>query len=142
MPTLTISLFIAVGTVTAVSTSRVMGDWKTPTGTILRVEPCGTAVCLRVVRISPSAPATTDIHNPDPALHGRALCGLVVGTGFHQDDATHLSDGRLYDPVSGHTFRGTVTVEGNSLHLRGYIGVPLFGRSETWQRVEPVTACK
>jgi len=149
MRTLSVCLFIAAGvlfstteTAAVGSNSSVLGDWKTPTGTILRVEPCGSAVCLRVVRTSPTAPATTDIHNPDPALHGRALCGLVVGTAFHPDDATHLTDGRLYDPTSGHTYRGTITAEGDSLHLRGYIGIPLFGRSETWQRTAPIIACK
>jgi uncharacterized protein (DUF2147 family) len=141
MRTLSLFLFIAAGTVAAGPNNGVLGDWKNPTGSILRMEPCDPAVCLRVVRVSPTAPAATDIHNPDAALRSRALCGLVVGTDFRQDDATHLSDGRLYDPISGHTYRGNITVEGNSLVLRGYIGIPLFGRSETWQRVEPVTAC-
>jgi uncharacterized protein (DUF2147 family) len=143
MRTLTLFLILATGTAPAspVSTGAI-GDWKTPTGSVLRVEPCGAAVCLRVVRLSPTAPATTDIHNPDPALHHRALCGLIVGSAFHPDDATHLTDGRLYDPTSGHTYRGTITAEGDSLHLRGYIGLPLFGRSETWQRTPPVVPCK
>jgi uncharacterized protein (DUF2147 family) len=122
--------------------STFLGDWKTPANSIVRVEQCGAAVCLRVVRLSPAAPSSTDQQNPDAALHSRRLCGLVVGTGFHPDDAAHLSDGRLYDPKSGHTYRGTITADGDTLHLRGYIGIPLFGRSETWQRTAPISACK
>jgi len=133
---------LLLSTANAQSASTVFGDWKTPTNSVVRVEPCGAAVCLRIVRLSPSAPETTDQQNPDATLRARKLCGLVVGTGFHQDDAAHLSEGHLYDPKSGHTYRGTITAEGDSLHLRGYIGIPLFGRSETWQRTAPVSTCK
>jgi uncharacterized protein (DUF2147 family) len=53
-----------------------------------------------------------------------------------------LSGGHLYDPKSGHTYRGTIVAEGDALKLHGYIGVSLFGRTETWQRVAAVEACK
>jgi uncharacterized protein (DUF2147 family) len=108
---------------------------------VIRVQPCGAAVCLAVVKLPSNAPSTTDGQNPDANLRKRPLCGLVIGTGFHQDDAEHLSGGHLYDPKSGHTYRGTISSEGDSLHLRGYIGISLFGRSETWKRVPAVTPC-
>ena len=38
-------------------------------------------------------------------------------------------------PGAGNTYRGTLWVEGDKLKLCGYVGVPLFGRTETWQRV-------
>jgi uncharacterized protein (DUF2147 family) len=119
-----------------------MGDWQTPIGSVVRVQPCGGAVCLVLVTLPPNAPETTDQQNPDAALRKRALCGLVIGTGFHQDDAGRLSGGYLYDPESGHTYRGKIYAEDDSLHLRGYIGISLFGRSETWKRVPAVAACR
>jgi uncharacterized protein (DUF2147 family) len=126
--------------------SAIYGYWETPAHSILRVEPCGPAnaqdICLRVAKLPPDAPATHDINNPDQALHSRPICGLVVGTGFHDDGIGKLSGGHLYDPKSGHTYQGTITVEGNVLHLRGYLGISLFGRSETWHRTAPVPACQ
>lgn len=126
----------------------VDGDWKTPTNSIVRVAPCSSTAangkpdtCLTIVQLSPSAPETTDQQNPDATLRHRALCGLAVGTGFHATDPNHLADGHLYDPTSGHTYRGTITATGDTLQLRGYIGISLFGRSETWHRVPAVTAC-
>jgi uncharacterized protein (DUF2147 family) len=93
------------------------------------------------VRLPPSPPHTTDIYNPDAAQRNRPLCGLTLGTGFHADDPSHLSGGHLYDPQSGHDYRGLIYAQGDTLHLRGYIGFSLFGRSETWQRTVPVAAC-
>jgi uncharacterized protein (DUF2147 family) len=140
---LTLTLLCAFST-TAFASSKwdVSGDWQTPTDTIIRVAPCGAYVCLTVVRPSPQAPETTDEQNPDPDLRNRPLCGLTVGTGFAQPDPDHLTNGRLYDPITGHTYHGTITAQGNTLSLRGYLGIPLFGRTETWHRVPPITACR
>jgi uncharacterized protein (DUF2147 family) len=138
---LTLFLFIAAAAHAANETLGAAGDWKTSTGSVVRVYPCGQEVCLKIVQLAKSAPETTDQQNPDAALRHRVLCGLTIGTGFHQDDATHLSGGHLYDPKSGHTYRGTISANGDSLNLRGYIGISLFGRSETWQRVAPVVGC-
>ena len=45
--------------------------------------------------------------------------------------------GMIYDPNSGNTYKGTMRlVDRNTLKLRGYIGISLFGRSDTWTRVD------
>jgi uncharacterized protein (DUF2147 family) len=116
--------------------SGVLGDWQDPTGSVIHIERCGAQVCLWLVALSPSAPATTDIHNPDPALRSRALCGLKIGAGFTLRDPGHASGGSLYDPKTGKTYRGTINAVGNAegtkLELRGYVGIPLFGATQTW----------
>jgi uncharacterized protein (DUF2147 family) len=135
------------------ATPAFLGDWQTPTDAIVRIAPCtaphttaDAALCLTVVRVSPTAPLgpngrPTDLKNPDLTLRNRSLCGLVIGTGFQATDPAHLTGGHLYDPESGHTYQGTITAAGDTLHLRGYIGIPLFGRSETWRRSRDVPAC-
>jgi uncharacterized protein (DUF2147 family) len=141
-------LLLASATALAAPSAGVRGDWQTPTNSIVRIAPCGASnasdptMCLTVVRLSPSAPETTDQQNPDAALRHRPLCGLTVGTGFQQSDTAHLADGQLYDPKTGHTYQGTITAAGDILRLRGYVGIALFGRNETWQRVAPVPACE
>lgn len=119
----------------------VLGYWKTPAGSTIRIDRCGQNVCLWIAVLAPSV-SRTDIHNPDPALHNRALCGLEIGSGFSAGDANHASGGTLYDPKSGKTYHGQMTADGAQLHLRGYVGIPLFGASETWTRVDPpANAC-
>lgn len=135
-------VLLATTTALAAPTPGVRGDWKTPTSSIVRIAPCGSDVCLTVIKLSPTAPETTDQQNPDAALRSRSLCGLTVGTGFRQLDPEHLADGHLYDPKTGHTYRGTITAAGDTLKLHGYIGISLFGRTETWHRVPTTTACR
>jgi len=149
-PSLTLAtLILLAATAHATSgTVSILGDWKSPTNSIIRVYPCNPGgptgdqtICLKIVRLEANAPAT-DQQNPDAAQRNRKLCGLTIGTGFHHDDPTHLSGGYLYDPKSGHTYHGAVALEGDTLKLRGYIGFSLFGRTETWQRVPTIEACK
>jgi uncharacterized protein (DUF2147 family) len=116
-------------------TSPMLSDWQEPTGSVIRIEPCSSGFCIRVLLISSRAHTTFDIYNPDRALRGRPLCNLDVGNGFSFTDPTHASGGTLYDPKSGNTYRGKMAVEGDSLRLRGYIMFPIFGRTETWRRV-------
>lgn len=120
----------------------VLGPWKDPTGSVIRIGRCGPQVCLWIAALTPSAPATTDIHNPQPGQRNRALCGLEIGSGFSLRDLNHASGGTLYDPKTGKTYRGTMTAEGSKLELRGYVGIPLFGESQNWTRTAvPPNAC-
>jgi uncharacterized protein (DUF2147 family) len=76
-----------------------------------------------------------DDRNPDPALRNRPLQGLAIMTGFEYDGDGRWSGGKVYDPNSGKTYKCTLTqIDANTLKIRGYIGVSLFGRSETWTR--------
>jgi uncharacterized protein (DUF2147 family) len=118
--------------------SGVLGYWERPTKAVLRFYPCGHEVCGMIVRLSPTSGRKTDSRNPDASLRSRPLCGLNIGTGFQQADANHLVGGRLYDPVSGKTYSGMATSEGDEVKLRGYVGISWFGKSEVWHRVAPV----
>ncbi len=122
------------------SPAGILGDWREPTGSVIEIFKCGTDICAKTVAIGPRAPSPLDIHNPDPKARTHALCGLQVGYGFHQSDPSHADGGKLYDPKSGKTYRGTMTAERNQLHLRGYVGFKAFGKTETWTRVNQSTA--
>lgn len=116
--------------------SGVLGYWRSPGGSVLRIAPCGGDVCATVVTISKTAPSTLDGNNPDKSLRNRSICNLQVGTAFHLVDADHAEDGKLYDPESGKTYKGSMTAAGSALNLRGYVGFKAFGRSETWARTD------
>jgi uncharacterized protein (DUF2147 family) len=138
---LLLAILTSVASLSA-QTSPFLGDWQVPSGTIVRIAPCSSDLCMRIVFISPKADATTDIHNPDAALRARSLCALELGSHFHPNDATHASGGTIYDPKSGNTYRGQMVVEGDLLRLRGYVGFSLFGRTEIWHRVhQSVASC-
>jgi len=78
----------------------------------------------------------TDKNNPDPALRSRPDLGLELLKDFTFDGDDVYSGGTVYDPKNGKTYSCKMTLEGNTLKIRGYIGISLFGRSETWTRVK------
>ena len=64
---LLLAILTSVATLNA-QTSPFLGDWQVPSGTIVRIAPCSTDLCIKIVFLSPKADATADIHNPDAAL--------------------------------------------------------------------------
>jgi uncharacterized protein (DUF2147 family) len=141
MPFSTLLLFLALSAgagPSVASSAGVEGYWKAPSGAIVHVHPCGRDVCLKIVKLSPTIPDKTDTYNPDRGLRSRPLCSLDIGTGFRPANANRLIDGHLYDPESGHTYSGTIVTSGDEMMLRGYIGIPLFGRTEIWHRTSAV----
>ncbi|MBE9602700.1 DUF2147 domain-containing protein [Pedobacter sp. MC2016-24] len=78
----------------------------------------------------------TDAKNPDASLKSRPILGLEILNNFVYDDGK-WTDGKIYDPKSGKTYSCNMTMKGNDvLNMRGYIGISLIGRSETWKRVK------
>jgi uncharacterized protein (DUF2147 family) len=75
-----------------------------------------------------------DYNNPDKRLGSREALGIELLTGFIYDDGSYVN-GNIYDPETGNTYKCKMTLEGNRLNVRGYIGISLFGRTETFERI-------
>lgn len=63
----------------------------------------------------------------------------VAGLKFMWDmkaDKDEFNSGKILDPKTGSTYRCSFHLSdgGNKLVVRGYIGISLFGRSQTWIR--------
>jgi uncharacterized protein (DUF2147 family) len=75
----------------------------------------------------------TDSENPDPAKRNRKLEGLEISSGLTYTDGKWK--GTIYDPESGKTYNSQIKlVNENTLELTGYVGLPMFGLTETWKR--------
>ncbi len=114
--------------------SGILGNWLTPDHAIVRVYNCDSHICARLVKLGPSTPEKTDSNNPNPQLQKKSLCGLEIGSNFTPVDAGQAKDGHLYDPKSGKEYKGSMEASGDTLKLRGYIGISLLGRTEIWHR--------
>ena len=76
-----------------------------------------------------------DVNNPDKAKRNNPVIGLVMLSGFRFDDDDEWNGGDIYDPESGKTYSSYIYLkDSNTLKVRGYVGVSLFGRTETWTR--------
>lgn len=77
-----------------------------------------------------------DTNNPDPKLKGRKLLGANIMWGFvpANKEKTKWKSGNIYDPDNGKTYSCKLKLKDEKLHIRGYIGISLFGRSTVWTR--------
>ncbi len=77
-----------------------------------------------------------DENNPEPDLRKRKKVGLVILTDFEFDDG-QWDDGEIYDPKSGKTYSCVIKLQKDgSIHVRGYIGISLLGRTTQWTKAE------
>lgn len=77
-----------------------------------------------------------DRYNPDPALRERPVLGVQVIAGLAPAGSGRWDGGTIYDPASGNTYRSSLSVaDENRLEIRGYVGLPLIGRTTSWFRV-------
>lgn len=79
-----------------------------------------------------------DTENPDESLRGRPMCGIKILKGFEQakNSPEKWRDGKIYKADEGDMYTASLTVLGeDKMRVRGYIGIPLFGKSQIWKKV-------
>ena len=76
-----------------------------------------------------------DVENPDESLRSRPLMGLNLVSGFVFND-DQWEDGEIYDPKEGKLYSCRMRLKKNKLEVRGYVGVPMFGKTVVWTRTE------
>jgi uncharacterized protein (DUF2147 family) len=130
----------------AAEADDILGAWDTQGGiSRVKIARCGDDYCGEITWIKPLPPGSPgegtsserrDTHNPDPALTGRPLIGLRILTNFkYRNDEATWAGGSIYDPEHGKSYSARMRLlDRDRLELRGYIGIPLFGRTVVWTR--------
>lgn len=75
-----------------------------------------------------------DAQNPDKNLRSRDILGAVTLNGLKWNGKSEYNDGKIYDPPSGKTYSCKAWLENGKLHLRGYMGIALLGKTVVWHR--------
>jgi uncharacterized protein (DUF2147 family) len=107
-----------------------LGNWATANGHgVIEIAQCGDVLCGRIVGIDrkPTEPMPTDVD-------GRPQCGLtIISNERSQADGTWL--GQVSDPRDGGVYQAKLWLdERGDLRLRGFIGLPILGSTQTWHR--------
>ncbi len=113
----------------------VVGTWLVATkdGEIT-ISRCGDKYCGRITWSQ--TPEDLDTKNPDPAKRSQKILGMEILWGFTYKDGKYVG-GQIYDPDSGKTYKARMWLESRDvLKLKGYVGITLLGRTETWTRVK------
>jgi uncharacterized protein (DUF2147 family) len=79
----------------------------------------------------PKCTKCTDTRKDQP------ITGMTILTGLKKD-GDEYSGGQILDPKNGKVYKSKAELQdgGKKLSVRGYIGMPLIGRSQVWERQE------
>ena len=71
------------------------------------------------------------------ARKNQPIIGMTIIDGMHAEGDA-FSGGSILDPDNGKVYKSRMTLidGGKKLQVRGYIGVPFLGRTQTWVREE------
>ena len=71
----------------------------------------------------------------DDERKDQPVIGMTILTGMKQDGG-EFNGGKILDPNNGKVYRSKMTLVegGKKLNVRGYIGMPMIGRTQVWVR--------
>ncbi len=142
---LVLALCLVGGTALCWAQSMTLAsDWKTiddktgkPKALIRIVEQTDGSYSGTVIRgLVPSADPNRVCTACRGALKDQKIIGMTILTGLRKDGAGSYSGGEIVDPDNGKTYhcKAWLIEGGGRLKVRGYIGIPLLGRTQTWVR--------
>jgi uncharacterized protein (DUF2147 family) len=122
-----------------IAADTIVGEWVTPESKArVQIYRDGEMFQGKIVWLKEpekDGKAVVDDKNPDEKLRSQPVLGLVILRGFKHDGDDEWSGGKVYDPENGNDYSGSMTLkDGTTLELRGYVLIPLFGRTEVWKR--------
>ncbi|MHA3788836.1 DUF2147 domain-containing protein [Flavobacterium hauense] len=134
-------LFIVVAGICSVS-AQVTGRWKTiddETGqpkSIVEIYEQNGKIYGKVVEILNPAKKDAKCTKCKGADKDKPILNLVIIKGLTKDGEEY-TDGDILDPNKGKLYSCTIKLDGkDKLDVRGYMGISMLGRTQTWQRVK------
>nr|WP_297355985.1 DUF2147 domain-containing protein [uncultured Caldimonas sp.] len=142
---LALAALLAAGTAFAQSTP--VGLWKTiddetkKEKSLVRVTESDGVVTGRIEKLlDPATKPDAVCEKCSDERKDQPIVGLQIirNVKKNADDPAMWDGGRILDPNNGKDYRVRLKpIEGGKkLEVRGYIGAPLLGRTQVWQRVE------
>ena len=85
--------------------------------------------------LEPGADQNPKCTECEGANKDQPIIGMTILFGLKKD-GDEYNGGKIIDPANGKTYSSKLTVVDNNkkLNVRGYIGTPFLGRSQTWVR--------
>lgn len=121
----------------------VIGTWKTiddKTGqakSLVKIDIVNGELQGTVIQTFPNPSETPITHCTlcSDARKNQPIIGMKIMSGLKQDKTGYWSGGEILDPKEGKIYKVKLsTDDGKKLDVRGYIGIALIGRTQTWQK--------
>jgi uncharacterized protein (DUF2147 family) len=135
------ALFLMTGFASAEEADAVLGQWYTDAekkDVVVEIYKdndlySGKVVWLKNPNEDDGTPKVDD-ENPDEARRNDPILGMNLVKGFTYKGKNKWAGGTIYDPNNGKTYKCKMSLKGDDLKVRGFIGVALFGRTVHWMR--------
>jgi uncharacterized protein (DUF2147 family) len=110
-----------------------VGVWRdNEKGSVIQIYECEGALCAKVVK--PYQAGAKDENNPNPALRGRPVTGLIFMNGAKRS-STNAWKGSLYNAEDGKNYSGSITLAGNGeLQMQG-CAYSIFCQTRVFSRI-------
>ena len=141
-----LALMLSSASMLAMAQMVPTGLWKTidddgkTEKSLVRITEAGGVVSGKVEKIFDAAKADAKCEKCEGAKANQPVVGMQIIENVRRDpDETALwTGGQILDPNNGKTYKVRLKPVdgGKKLEVRGYIGTPLLGRTQTWLRVE------
>lgn len=136
---------LALGNVYAQTSDPAIGVWKTiddktnQPASLIKIEQVNGVLEGTIIKTFPR-PNETPLVNCNLCKDDRKdkpIVGMKIMTDLKQDQAGVWSGGKILDPKDGEVYKVKIATEdGKKMDVRGYIGVPLLGRTQVWYKAE------
>ena len=140
------ALTLALSSVCALAQMTPVGLWKTidddgkTEKSLVRIADSGGVLTGTIEKVFDPAKQDAKCDKCTDERKDKPVTGLTIIRNVRQDadEKTLWAGGEILDPNNGKTYKTRLKpVEGGKqLEVRGYIGAPLFGRTQVWHRVE------
>lgn len=141
-----LAIVASLATAQPVPTTDPRGQWVTASGNLeVDIAPCGAALCGTVTKVLANRSMSRD-GAPMEAVDSRPALGMTLLKDFVPVQASEGNaqanqwTGEIYNRENGKTYRcqmsmHTTPTGATELVLHAYVGIPLFGKTQRWQRV-------
>jgi uncharacterized protein (DUF2147 family) len=145
MKQLLISLALAAAAGTALAQATPVGLWKTiddetqAEKSQVRISEAGGVLTGKIEKIADAGKQDSVCAECSDERKGQKVLGMTIIRGAKADaDKARWEGGEILDPNNGKVYKLLLKpIEGGKkLEVRGFIGMALLGRTQTWLRVE------
>lgn len=128
-------LAITASLLAAYTADSALGIWLVPKEDAkVTIYKCGENFCGKITWLK--TPEDLDTKNKDPEKRKNKILGMDMLWGFTFKNNEWVG-GQIYDPDSGNTYKCKMWLKSDDkLNVKGFVGIPLFGRSEIWTRLK------
>jgi uncharacterized protein (DUF2147 family) len=136
---LTFASALAFAQATPVGLWKTIDDETKAEKSLVRITESGGVLTGKIEKLLDPNKQDAKCDKCSDARKDKPVLGMTIVEGVKKNaDEAYWDGGSILDPNNGKSYKVRMTPKdgGKSLDVRGYIGAPMLGRTQTWIRVE------